>query len=200
MHVDPIRTVPASSSCSYRVMAHLTRRVRIAYWKRGIIMKRFLALLVVCVVFTAFSGLALSSNSANQTVTFEIQAINEISVSGSPAKLTISTATAGGNPDNVTDSSTTYSITTNETGKKITGKIDTNMPSNTQLEVNLTAPTVGTSSGNVALSTTAADLVIGISKVADSDLQITYILSATVAAGVVNETSRNVTLTLTDAG
>ena len=65
------------------------------------------------------------------------------------------------------------------------------------LQVNLGAPTGGSSSGDVTLSTTAADLVTGITQRAESGLTVSYTLSATVAAGVVASDTRTVTLTLT---
>jgi len=80
---------------------------------------------------------------------------------------------------------------------KITAKIDTNMPTGLTLMVNLGAPSVGDSAGDVALSTTAASVVTGISQVAGSST-ITYTLSATPAAEV-GSGSRTVTFTLTDA-
>lgn len=143
------------------------------------------------------AGAAFAANTATQTVTFEVQAIDEMSASGDPGALTISTATAGSEPTDATDTGTTYAVTTNGTGKKITGDIDSDMPSNTMLQVNLGAPTGGSSSGDVALSTTAADLVTGITQRAESGLTVSYTLSATVAAGVVGSAARTVTLTLT---
>jgi len=150
-----------------------------------------MALLVWC-------QLGFAGNTATQTVTFEVQAINEISVSGNPGNLVVSTATAGSEPDAATDNSTSYSITTNQSSKKITGAIDLAMPANTTLQINLTAPTGGSSAGNVTITTTAADLVTGIATVAESGLTITYTFSATVDAGVVASDSRTITLTLTD--
>ena len=158
-------------------------------------MKPFLPLLL-CLVLLAW-GAAFAGNTAQQTVTFEVQAIDEISASGNPAALVISTATAGSEPDDATDNTTTYAVTTNGTNKKITGAIDSAMPANTTLQVNLTAPTDGSSAGGVALSATAADLVTGITQKAESGLTITYTLSATVSAGIVASDSRTVTLTLT---
>jgi hypothetical protein len=149
-----------------------------------------------CLVMIAAAA-AFAGNTATQTVTFEVQAIDEVSASGDPGALTVSTATAGSEPDAATDNSTTYAVTTNGTNKKITGGIDSNMPSNTTLEVNLAAPTGGASAGDVTLSTTAADLVTGITQKAETDLTITYTLSATVAAGIVASDTRTVTLTLT---
>ncbi|MBM3477489.1 MAG: hypothetical protein FJX75_29820 [Armatimonadetes bacterium] len=141
---------------------------------------------------------ALAANTANQTVTFQVSAINEISVSGNPGALTVSTATAGAEPDQVTDASTTYNLTTNGNNKKITGALDTAMPADVTLKVNLAAPTGGTSAGDVTLSATAQNLVTGISKKAEGTKGITYKLSATVAAGVVSQATRTVTLTVTD--
>lgn len=160
-------------------------------------MVRYILPLVVLSAFGIAS--AMASNVATQTVTFEIQAINEISVSGDPGNLVINSATAGSQPNSDSDNSTTYSITTNESDKKITGKIDSAMPANTTLQINLVAPTGGSSQGNVTLTTTDADLVTNISQVAQSGLTITYTFSATVSAGTLSSDSRTVTLTLTDS-
>ena len=155
---------------------------------------RFIGFICMAIIT---AGAAFAGNTATQTVTFEVQAIDEISASGDPGALTISTATAGSEPTDATDNSTTYAVTTNGTNKKITGDIDSDMPSNTTLQVNLGAPTGGSSSGDVTLSTTAADLVTGITQRAESGLTVSYTLSATVAAGVVASDTRTVTLTLT---
>jgi len=146
------------------------------------------------------SILAMADNIATQLVSYEVTAINEIEVSGDPGALVVNSATAGSEPTDDTDNTTTWDITTNggTDGKKLTGAIDTDMPANTTLEINLTAPTGATSSGDVTLSTTAADAVTLIDSVAESALAITYTLSATIAAGVVAQASKTVTLTLTD--
>ncbi|MBL7050512.1 MAG: hypothetical protein ISR96_13440 [Nitrospira sp.] len=146
-------------------------------------------------------GLSLATNSATQTITFQVLAINEISVSGDPDAMTISFATAGSALSSVTDTSTTYSITTNESSRKITGQITTggNMPSGVILEMNLSAPTGGSSSGYVTLdSSSASDLVTAISTEAELSKTITYRLSATIAASAVASDTRVVTLSLTD--
>jgi hypothetical protein len=144
--------------------------------------------------------LAMADNIATQSVSYEVTAINEIEVSGDPGALVVNTAVAGSEPTADTDNTTTWDITTNGAtdGKKLTGVIDTNMPANTTLEINLTAPSGANSSGDVTLSTTVADLVIDIDSVAESGLTITYTLSALIAAGVVPQASKTVTLTLTD--
>lgn len=140
------------------------------------------------------SGLA-KAQTATQTVTFAVNAINVISVAGSPS-LTITTAGAGSAPSSVTDATSTWAVTTNQTGAKITASIASNMPAGLTLSVNLAAPTGATSNGALALSTVAADLVDGITKVAQGGLSMTYTLDATAAAGVVASATRLVTYTI----
>lgn len=160
-------------------------------------MKKLLTCLVVLGMVFGLTSLATAGNTATQTVTYEVAAINEASVSGNPGALTVDTATAGSEPDDVSNALTTYAITTNGTNKKITGSIDTAMPTGTTLKINLVAPEGATSAGDVTLSTTAADLVTGITKKKGSSLGITYKLSATVAAGEVASATKTVTLTIT---
>jgi len=138
-----------------------------------------------------------AGSSATQTITFSVDAINEIDVSGNPGALTVSTASPGAGPDTVTDSSTTYDITTNQSGQKITAAIDSPMPSGVTLKVQLAAPAGATSAGLVTLTPSAADVVTGISTLNQSALGITYTLSATAAAGSMVSDTRTVTLTIT---
>jgi hypothetical protein len=150
------------------------------------------AVALVVVAAPLFAG-----SSATQTITFSVDAINEIAVSGNPGALTISTATAGSGPDTVTDSSTTYDITTNQSGQKITAAIGSPMPNGVILKVRLTAPVGATSAGLVTLTTSAADVVTAISTLNQAGLGITYTLSATAAAGSMVADTRTVTLTIT---
>jgi Ribonuclease G/E len=143
------------------------------------------------------SGGAFAADSAEQTVTYEVSAINEITVSGNPGTLTISTATAGSEPDAVSDSSSSYDITTNGSNKKITAAIDTAMPADVTLSL-AAASASGTSAGEQTLTATAVDVVTGLTGVAESGQTLTYGLSATVAAGVVASASKTVTLTIAD--
>jgi hypothetical protein len=163
--------------------------------------KNLSACLVVLGLLFGLIGLALAANTAQQTVSYEVTAIDEITVSGDPGALVVNTAVAGSEPSADTDNTTTWAVTTNggTDGKKMTGDINSNMPANTTLEINLTAPTGGSGSGDVTLSTTAADLVTLIDSVAESGLTITYTLSALIAAGVVPQATKTVTLTLTDS-
>jgi len=148
------------------------------------------ALLVLASAGTA------GAQTATQTVTFQVTAINQVSVAGSPS-LTVSTATAGSTPTAATDATATWAVTTNMTTAKITASIPTAMPAGLTLSTNLTAPTGATSLGLRALGTTAVDVVTGITRVAQGSLGITYQLDATLAAGVVASGSRVVTYTIT---
>lgn len=140
---------------------------------------------------------AFAGPTATQTVTYEVSAINELSVSSPTVSLTVNSSTAGGAPNAATDSSTSYAITTNESARKITGAINTAMPTGVTLSVTLAAPSGATSDGKKALTTTATDLVSSIETVNSAGHAISYELAATSAAGVVPSASKTVTFTLT---
>lgn len=142
------------------------------------------------------TGVAGKAAAQTQTVTYEVQAINQMSVSGDPGALTVSSATAGSAPTDATDATTTWAITTNQTGTKVTAAINTAMPAGVTLKVGLGAPTGATSAGAVSLGTVAADLVTGITKLNESAKTVTYTLSATAAAGVVASATKTVTFTV----
>lgn len=146
----------------------------------------------------ASAGVAMGQ-SDQQTVTIEVQAINEIAVVGNPT-LTINAATAGGQPVSVTDNTTaSYSITTNETGRRIQVAIDnaTPLPAGLTLTIELAEPAAGgASTGPIDLTTTAQDAVTGIGPTAESGLGITYTLTADVTAGVVPQTNITVVFTV----
>ena len=126
-----------------------------------------------------------------------LEGTDSISLTGNPATLSISTATAGSQPNSVSDTSTTYSISTSTVVAKITGKINTAMPTNTTLKVTLAAPTGGTSAGAIAMTTTAQNLVTAIPKnTIASSLVVTYNFSATVAAATTASATRTLTLTI----
>lgn len=146
--------------------------------------------------FTSLVTYLQAATTATATVTFTIGTINAISVSGNPTALTINTATAGSAPTSVTDTSTTYNVTSNATNQRITGAIDLAMPSNVTLTIALGAPSGATSAGAVSMTTTAQNLVTAISNVAESGLAITYTLAATVSAAVQGPSTRVVTYTI----
>ena len=138
---------------------------------------------------------AASAQTATQVVTFQVNAINQISFSGSPS-LTISAAVAGNDPTSVSHSTSTWAVTTNQSNAKITASLNSDMPTGLTLWASLGAPAGSTGIGN-SLSTVAVDLVTGITKLAQGGLQVIYSLDATPAAGVVASTTRTVTYTIT---
>jgi hypothetical protein len=158
-------------------------------------MKKKLIFIVMLGLVFGLQGIGIAGNTANQTVSFQVTAINEIAITGTPAKLIVNSATAGSAPTAASDATTTYAITTNENPKKITGVIDSNMPSDTTLYITLASG--GTSEGEKSLSTSAVDLVTAINKLTESGKTITYRFTATTAAAIV-DSSRIVTLTLTN--
>ena len=138
---------------------------------------------------------ALCAQTATQVVRFEVTAINQIGVSGSPAPLAITTANAGSSLTSVTSGGSSLAVTTNESNKKITAAIDQPLPDGVTLEVTLAAPSGASSSNFVALSTSGSDLVTGISATNAVSLPLTYRLSATPRAAVGMQT-RTVTYTI----
>ena len=132
---------------------------------------RFLLLSLVL----AASASAQSSNSTTQNVTVVVEEVNEISVSDD-VTLTVNTATtAGGDFDPVENTASTYAVTSNGSNKKITGQLVADFTTGITLEVDLVAPSSGSSEGKQTLtSASAVDLVTGVAQVSDSGLGITY--------------------------
>jgi hypothetical protein len=116
-------------------------------------------------------------------------------VTGAPT-LVINTAVAGSGPTSATSTGSTWAVTTNQSTAKITASINSAMPAGVTLSATLGAPAGATSAGIKALSTSAVDVVTGITKLAATGLTITYQLDATAAAGV-QSGSRTVTYTIT---
>ena len=134
------------------------------------------------------------SAQVTQDVNIAVNAISQIAVTGGAQTLTISTATAGSQPTPAT-ASVNWAVTTNQTNQKVTASIGSNMPAGLVLQAQMEAPAGGLSTGPNNLSTSAQDLVTGISTLAAGGLNLTYTLSANVSAGVVS-TSRTVTYTI----
>ena len=152
--------------------------------------------IVAAVALVVVAAPLAQAQTATQTVTFAVNAINQIAFTGAPS-LTITTATAGSAPTSVSDVSARWAVTTNQTGAKITASIATAMPAGLTLSASLAAPAGATSASFLALSTTAVDLVTGITKLAQGALGVSYTLDATPAAGVVTSATRVVTYTIT---
>ena len=153
--------------------------------------------------YVALCALALAASlaptqangqTATQTVKFEVHAINQIAVRGAPA-LTIhaipgQTATA-------TSNVSTWSVTTNQTGAKVTAALAAPMPSGLTLSLALTPPSGATSTGLQTLATEPVDVVTNVSRLSAADLPMTYQLQANVDAGTTLSGTRAVTLTIT---
>jgi hypothetical protein len=157
---------------------------------------KFTKLVAAAGVMSFVASAAAFAQTATQIVTFQVNAINQISVAGAPS-LTITTAVAGSAPTSVTNNVSTWAVTTNQSTAKITGSLSAAMPAGLTLSANLGAPAGATSAGLTALTATAVDLVTGITKLNASGLGLTYQLDATSAAGVVSSSTRTVTYTIT---
>jgi hypothetical protein len=147
-------------------------------------------------MIVALAATSASAQTATQTVTFQVDAINQVGVTGSPT-MAITAAVAGNAPTSVTSVGNTWAITCNQTGAKITASLNLAMPAGVTLSATLGAPAGGTSAGIKALGTAAVDMVTGITKLNSSGLTLTYQLDATSAAGVITSTTRIVTYTST---
>ena len=152
--------------------------------------------MAIAVAVLSCGAASARAQSTTQTITFAINAINQIAFVGAPS-LTVSTAIAGAAPSSVTNATATWAVTTNQSGAKITASIPAVMPAGLTLSSNLAAPAGATSAGFQPLSTVAVDLVTGITKVAQGALVVIYKLDATPAAGVISASSRIVTYTIT---
>ena len=121
-----------------------------------------------------------------------------LTVTASPAPFTVTTATAGSQPAAISNALTSYFVKAkNPAGaQKISAAFDVPMMPGTSLTLQMGASAGATSLGPVALDVTTRDIVVNIDKENGSTLPITYVFSATVAAGVVVSQTRTVTLTM----
>ncbi|CAN5527383.1 hypothetical protein BH23BAC4_BH23BAC4_08190 [soil metagenome] len=158
-------------------------------------------------ILSVFSALMLGvvllpsavAQTASQNVTVVVQEITAISVTGSVSLTINSVGSAGDDPDEVSASSS-YNLTTNGADKKIVAELDSAFPTGITLAANMAAPSAGGSSvGAVNLSSSAQDLVTGITRLRGSAVPITYTASATVEAEPDPGISRTVTFTVTNS-
>lgn len=142
----------------------------------------------------AFAGTALAADTANNNVTVTVSAINEVSISGGDVALAITGGDTSG-PASASDSTTADLLwSTNESGKKITVATDL---ATIKYPLTVAAQNVagGTAAGTVTLSTTAQDLVTGIS-LTNGSADLAYSASAAASAGVGTDT-HTITYTIT---
>lgn len=158
-------------------------------------MKNVSRILAAAVLTTGLGVVSASAQTDTQTLNYDIQAVTLIETSGA-VSLVVNGATAvGGGLASDTDATATYAITNNDGAKKVQAALDLAMPTGVTLTLALQAPSGATSTGAVALTATAQDLVTGVGAVDQQGLTMTYVLGATVAAGVATG-SRTVTLTV----
>ncbi len=140
---------------------------------------------------------SIGSASLAQDVVVSVSEINAFQVADGAVTLTVDAAVAGqGIP--AVQTGTTYGLTTNGTGKKITAALSNEYAAGLTLALSLAAP-AGAASTPRTLSTTAQDVVTGLSQIAASALAVTYTVSATLAAAPnAGGETRTVTFTLTD--
>jgi hypothetical protein len=116
----------------------------------------------------------------------------------SPAgPIVVASAVAGAQPTSVVYAAPGYSGVVPFVGQmKIVAQLNANTPTGVTLAVRITGGSSGTSLGYVALDISPRDIVLATTPGFYSTVNISYSLSATVAAGVVAATSRTVTYTL----
>jgi predicted secreted protein len=160
-------------------------------------MKRVVGILFAAAVLLLMAPAAIAGSTDSHTVTVTVDAINEVAISGGNLTLTISTATAGSDPDNAADSTTCdLAWTTNEADKKITVATDL-VTQKFTLKVVAENVTGGTATAEVTLSTTATNFVTGIATTTGG-CDLAYTASATAAQGTGTDT-HTVTYTITNA-
>ena len=140
------------------------------------------------------TGTAFAADTASHTVTVTVSAINEVSISGGNVSLAINSGSSSG-PATASDATTADLLwSTNESNKKIT--VATSLATvDYPLTVEALNVTGGTSGGQVTLSTTAQDLVTGIS-LTSGTADLSYEASAAASAGV-GSNAHTVTYTIT---
>jgi hypothetical protein len=119
-----------------------------------------------------------------------------ITVSGDPSVLAVQSATAGLEPDRVSEATTTYAVTTTAANQRIVARLDAPLPEGVTLTVRLAAPPGATSRGPVTLSVADQELVAVPAPGSHAGLAVSYTLTATVRAGPMPSVGRAVTLTV----
>lgn len=153
-------------------------------------MKKLTMVLAIAAMSILMVGFA-SAQTATQTFNLAVQEMFQITTSGNPGNMTITTAVPGSDPTPVTDNSTTYSVTHNRAaGAKITAGLVPVLAAGYTLTIAL--------AGNapVDISTATQDAVANVAAGALTGQTIAYQFSATAAAGALASTGETVTLTV----
>lgn len=157
-------------------------------------MKRFSPLASIAILMIAAA--TLRAQSAAQVVTFEVKAVNEVGVTGSP-NLVIDAAKPGDNELSVQSTGNTWSVTTNQTRAKITAALDEPMPDGVTLSAQLAAPAGARSAGMKPLGTVPVDMVTSINHLNQGGLPLVYQLDAVATLAKSSKGTRAVTYTIT---
>lgn len=118
------------------------------------------------VLFCAFaSSTVLLASTASQTLTITVGNMNETTLSGNTVNLDSTKGVYRDGVVEVYDNSTTFDVTTSESGKKFTASLNEDMPRGVKLHLRISGGEV-TGTGNVQgsymeLSTSPADLITG---------------------------------------
>ncbi|MFW5998878.1 MAG: hypothetical protein ACOC1O_04380 [bacterium] len=162
--------------------------------------KWLLFLTFILILFN--TNIIFADTTATQDVSITVEPINEISVSSGTIDLVINADNASVSDGiySVSDSNTTLSYTTNESGKKISAELDSKF-TNIALKIDVTPnENTSVSTDEIILSTIANDIITGIDNSSDNEMIITY--TAEVQSDVTPDESgesNTVTFTLTDS-
>jgi len=119
---------------------------------------------------------------ADETVTHEliigVRPSNELSINGSTAYLVIDRNDPEADQNYITDDRLTYSVSTNQSGKKIVAYLLQSLEGESVLTVDLDVPSHASPMGPVELSTAPMDLVRGISQQMATNLRMKYVFYA----------------------
>jgi hypothetical protein len=115
---------------------------------------------------------------------------------GTVGPLAATTAVAGSQPLPIVGTSSYSGVVTFGGQMRIVCSLNANMPTGTTLAVRLTAPSGGSSLGDVIVDVTARNLVVAVTPVFLTNVTIRYTFTPTVAAGVLPLTTRTATYTL----
>lgn len=146
------------------------------------------SILILCASAVLLAGTAEVACGQNTVLT----------VTGSPAPFVIITAIAGSQPVALTNATTSYFVKVKNIAgpQRIAAQLNSPMPAGTTLTLTMGASAGATSLGPVSLDMSARDIVVNIAKEGGSIFPITYVFTATVAAGVLPLQTRTVTLTM----
>ena len=154
----------------------------------------FFKRVVICLFVLFVDCFLFADFQSQQTIVFGVGPLNRMGQIIGPSP---NFYLQGGSDDSYSITNT-YSIATNEINKKITAYLDRDMPKGTCLMLNMSPPSGARSMGMQDLSATPVDLVIEISKVAESELSMVYTFETSPAAGVIPVSTCIVVFTLTD--